>query len=928
MSRYTVFMSLLTVAVACAGASAQMQMIFLDDFETDPFAGPTPRWPTASGCTPMAWDTGKNVVPTGSGHSIYADLSLDRVYRNLNVTPEPNGVRGTWWIYDDSMTRAYGQLLAYTGAGFGLGDNEQLYAAGKYNSTTMPGDLVWLSTKYQGRVLYPSSTMGWFNLSAPGSPNRSAGWHQFDIEVTSDGMARFYVDGVLSRTITGATVKTIDSVTLGFGTTSSSNGNAWYDGVVVSRIDNVLSLNMSTPLYRQPGQAVIVKMDVSNLTQKVNGCQALIGYSSTYFPTAGVVSPGGGGVWEELIYEQWNALAGELDTAIGVKLGATPDGGTQADGTVAYVALTAGTTNGYTKLDFRPDGTGGYATMLSDLSAQPVWPYKRGSQTVCIDGTPPGAVTIVATPPGWTNAGIVRLTFSAWDPLSGVDHYEISIDGGGYSTRISPYDVDVSAMSDGTHTATVKAIDRAGNFATAATNFYLDKTAPTGVTIAAAPPSWTSGNTVTLTFSGTDATSGIDHYEVSIDSGAYTTRTSPYALDVSSMSDGTHTATVKAVDKAGNFATATTNFYLDKAAPTGVMIAATPPGWTNAPTVTLTFSATDATSGIDHYEISIDSGPYTTQTSPYGLDVSAMSDGTHTATVKAIDRAGNFATASTNFYLDKTKPVISIDSAKQGGVELLTELGSTTNALQGQVDIMVTASDATSPLAAPPTVTVVDSASASMTVTYDGESPTGTFHYHVVVLSTTANGAATINASVSDSAGNSESATAKHFNVNKTQIAGTVEMDTFRDTTYAFDRVVVFKATNAGGTVLKTWPAVRVHFVNDPASGRASGSYVLTDVPSGTARLSAKTAWSLRRRLAASFDGAGQATVDFTKAAGGDLLGGDLDDSNTVIILDYSILRAHWNSYDGSADINGDGQVQLLDYSIMKNNWFGAGDPP
>ena len=370
------------------------------------------------------------------------------------------------------------------------------------------------------------------------------------------------------------------------------------------------------------------------------------------------------------------------------------------------------------------------------------------------------------------------------------------------------------------------------------------------------------------------------------------------------------------------------SIYIDGTAPTDVTITADPASWTAANTVTLTFSATDALSGIDHYELSIDSGAWFVASSPYPLDVSSMSDGVHTAEVKAIDKAGNEATASTNFYLDKTKPVISIDSAKQGGVELLTELGSTTNAVQGQVDIVVTASDATSPLAAPPTVTMVDSASASMTVTYDGESPTGTFHYHVVVLSTTANGAATINASVSDSAGNSESATAKHFNVNKTQIAGTVEMDTFRDTTYAFDRVVVFKATNAGGTVLKTWPAVRVHFVNDPASGRASGSYVLTDVPSGTARLSAKTAWSLRRRLAASFDGAGQATVDFTKAAGGDLLGGDLDDSNTVIILDYSILRAHWNSYDGSADINGDGQVQLLDYSIMKNNWFGAGDPP
>jgi len=377
------------------------------------------------------------------------------------------------------------------------------------------------------------------------------------------------------------------------------------------------------------------------------------------------------------------------------------------------------------------------------------------------------------------------------------------------------------------------------------------------------------------------------------------------------MSDGTHTATVKAVDKAGNFATATTNFYLDKAAPTGVMIAATPPGWTNAPTVTLTFSATDATSGIDHYEISIDSGPYTTQTSPYGLDVSAMSDGTHTATVKAIDRAGNFATASTNFYLDKTKPVISIDSAKQGGVELLTELGSTTNAVQGQVDIVVTASDATSPLAAPPTVTVVDSASASMTVTYDGESPTGTFHYHVVVLSTTANGAATINASVSDSAGNSESATAKHFNINKNQATGQVELESFVGTS----RAVTFVAT--GGTA-KSW-TLTLSF-----SGGAA-SYTLTDIPAGTTGISAKTAWNLRQKLAVTLDGDGQVTgVNFTGAD--KLLGGDLNGDNFVNILDYSVLKNNWYTTNPVADINGDGQVQTQDYSLLRSNFFKRGD--
>jgi hypothetical protein len=47
-------------------------------------------------------------------------------------------------------------------------------------------------------------------------------------------------------------------------------------------------------------------MDVENLIQLVNACQAMLGYSSTYFedPTGGSVQFGGG-VWDELIWDSW-----------------------------------------------------------------------------------------------------------------------------------------------------------------------------------------------------------------------------------------------------------------------------------------------------------------------------------------------------------------------------------------------------------------------------------------------------------------------------------------------------------------------------------------------------------------------------------------------------------------------------------------------
>jgi hypothetical protein len=84
----------------------------------------------------------------------------------------------------------------------------------------------------------------------------------------------------------------------------------------------------------------------------------------------------------------------------------------------------------------------------------------------------------------------------------------------------------------------------------------------------------------------------------------------------------------------------------------------------------------------------------------------------------------------------------------------------------------VTASDGWSGLAAVPAVTVLDSASNPLSVSYVDESPEGTFNYVATVTSATANGTATIDAEVSDRAGNTSSASQQSFTINKNQNTG------------------------------------------------------------------------------------------------------------------------------------------------------------
>ena len=152
------------------------------------------------------------------------------------------------------------------------------------------------------------------------------------------------------------------------------------------------------------------------------------------------------------------------------------------------------------------------------------------------------------------------------------------------------------------------------------------------------------------------------------------------------------------------------------------------------------------------------------------------------------------------------------------------------------------------------------------------------------------------------------------------QVTGQLELEGYVGTNRhgVGTRLVTFKATDSGGTVLKQWD-LPLSFTAGP-SGYGVASYTLTSVTEGTAHISAKTAWSLRQRISVSFT-AGQATANFF------LAGGDLDESNLVDIMDYFRLASSWYHVDPVPDIDGSGLVDLDDYFILANEWYQPGDP-
>ncbi len=167
---------------------------------------------------------------------------------------------------------------------------------------------------------------------------------------------------------------------------------------------------------------------------------------------------------------------------------------------------------------------------------------------------------------------------------------------------------------------------------------------------------------------------------------------------------------------------------------------------------------------------------------------------------------------------------------------------------------------------------------------------------------------------VSNSVGSVTSAVATLSVVTSYTVSGSVELEHFVGTT----RDVAFKAADTDGVVRKTW-TVSLSF-----SGSSVTSYALTDVPLDTVSLSAKTDWNLRRKLGVSFANTA-AVANFTGAY--PLPAGDLDNSNTVNLADYSALASVWYTSNTVADLDGSGFVDVNDYFLLSSHWLLEGDP-
>jgi len=277
------------------------------------------------------------------------------------------------------------------------------------------------------------------------------------------------------------------------------------------------------------------------------------------------------------------------------------------------------------------------------------------NQTYYVDDTPPDTTSSMNGTlgnNGWYTSP-VTVAYSAIDTQSGVNNTKYKIDNESWIVYSAPFIIS----NEGSNTVSYYSVDEVGNAENVkSANLSIDTTSP--VTTHAfsgtmGNNSWYISN-VTITLTTTDTGSEVNHTFYKIDNNTWTTYTTSFIV----TTEGTHSLRYYSVDNAGNSEPVKGPFTMkiDKTKPTTTHILTGTVGnnsWYIS-NVTVTLTASDAGSGVNHTYYQLDAGSWNTYTAP----ITITTEGSHTLKYRSVDYAGNTEPVKGPFIIkiDKTKP--------------------------------------------------------------------------------------------------------------------------------------------------------------------------------------------------------------------------------------------------------------------------------
>jgi hypothetical protein len=267
------------------------------------------------------------------------------------------------------------------------------------------------------------------------------------------------------------------------------------------------------------------------------------------------------------------------------------------------------------------------------------------SISVNVDTSAPATASALTGTEGlnsWYIGDSVTVSLTTSDSASGISSTLYRVDNGNWQL----YSTQFTITKQGTTTIDYYTSDVAGNVETQrSVSFKLDSVSPSLAIVTPGNGSFVAG-TVNISWLCSDS-NGIAEREVKVDALGW--QTVPESVFITQVTDGTHTVQVRVTDQSGNVALAERTVVSDTVVPQITIVGPEINSKISKNDVIVSWSGSDALSGIDHYEVQISGGQWVNVGNETSYQFTNLEDVWYSVAVKAVDKSGNTATSSVGF---------------------------------------------------------------------------------------------------------------------------------------------------------------------------------------------------------------------------------------------------------------------------------------
>ena len=278
------------------------------------------------------------------------------------------------------------------------------------------------------------------------------------------------------------------------------------------------------------------------------------------------------------------------------------------------------------------------------------------------DGTNPDVVIISPGEGELINTREITMEWEGSDSSSGIRHYEVRLQS--YPSYI---DVGLNTsyvfgnLTEGIHTAWLRATDNASNRFETKVSFKVDLTLPDLNIITPLNGSYLSTESVNVTWNVEDG-SGISSISISLDDKIAEDVTDEFYRNYNFLDEGAHKVDLQAVDRAGNVNSTTLYFDIDNYPPVATILS--PEDGTyfkSGAGINISWSGSDNGTGIQRFLLKLDNNTWMEMGYSDGWFVreEAFTEGEHRINLWCEDMAGNRIQVVRTFIVDGTPPEVT-----------------------------------------------------------------------------------------------------------------------------------------------------------------------------------------------------------------------------------------------------------------------------